>query len=185
MLHVIAAALTIGLIATPALADEFTDALDSARAAYQERDLKATREELDYAVSLINGMKAEMLGKLLPEPLPGWTRESVEGEDAGMAMAMFGGGTTASATYTKGTEDITITLVADSPMVMGLGGMLAGLASANGKPLRINRTQFALNEGELQGVVDNKVMVSVSGSASQADKIAQIEAMDFEALGDF
>jgi hypothetical protein len=81
---------------------------------------------------------------------------------------------------------MTITLVADSPMVSGFGAIMTGIAGAGGgKPIRIKRTQFTMNEGDLQGVVDNTVMVSVSGSASLEQKTAQIEAMDFEALGDF
>lgn len=187
MLHLIPALLAAGLAAAPAAADEFTDAIDSALAAYGENDLEGAQQELDYAMQLLASMKSELLGKLLPEPIPGWTRETSEagGDGAGMAMAMFGGGATASATYTNGTEEMTLTLVADSPMVTGFGGMLAGLASAGGKPIRIKRTQFAMSEGDLQGVVDSKVMVSVSGTARQEDKVAQIEAMDFEALADF
>jgi hypothetical protein len=187
MLRIIAA-LALGLAALPAVADEFTDAVDSALEAYRDKDVKGAREELDYAVKLLDGMKSESLGKLLPEPLPGWTKEASdasEAEGAGMAMAMFGGGTAASAKYSNGSADISITLIADSPMVTGIGGMLAGLAGAGAKPIRINRTQFSVNDGELQGVVNSKVMVNVSGSASLEQKQAQLEAMDFKALGDF
>jgi hypothetical protein len=187
MLRLLAAA-AIGLAALPAVADEFTDTIDSALEAYRDNDVKGARQELDYAVKLLDGMKSESLSKLLPEPLPGWTKEASdasEAEGAGMAMAMFGGGTAASAKYSNGNADMTITLIADSPMVTGIGGMLAGLAGAGGKPIRINRTQFSMNDGDLQGVVDNKVMVSVSGSASLDQKQAQLEAMDFKALGDF
>jgi hypothetical protein len=186
MLRFFSAAFAAALVVTPAVADEFTDTMESAIAAYKDNDLKGTRQELDYAVTLLQGMKAEVLRKLLPEPLAGWAR-TTETDDAAAsgAMGMFGGGTAASASYTRGDEEMTITLVADSPMVTGLGGMLAGLAGATGKPLRINRTQFAETDGDLQGVVENKVMVSVSGSATRDDKVAQIEAMDFGALADF
>ena len=77
-------------------------------------------------------------------------------------------------------------LVADSPMVSGLGAMISGMAGiAGGKPLRIERTEFTDQDGSLQGVVNKRVMVSVSGEASVADKTAFLEAMDFKALGDF
>jgi hypothetical protein len=188
MLRFLPATLAIGLAALPVAADEFTDAVDSALEAYRDNDVKGAREELDYAVKLLDGMKSESLAKLLPEPLAGWTKEASDASDAegaGMAMAMFGGGTAASAKYSDGTADMTITLIADSPMVTGIGGMLAGLAGTGGKPIRINRTQFSVNDGDLQGVVNSKVMVSVSGSASLEQKQAQVKAMDFEALGDF
>jgi hypothetical protein len=186
MLRLISLALAATIAVTPAVADEFTDTVDSALAAYKANDLKVAREELDYALTLLHGMKSETLGKLLPEPLAGWTRTaSADAGAAAGAMGMFGGGTTASATYTRGAEDITVTLVADSPVVTGIGGMLAGLAGATGTPLRINRTQFSDTGGDLQGVVDGKVMVSVAGSAAQEDKVALIESMDFDALADF
>jgi hypothetical protein len=187
MTRILIAALALAT-ALPAAADEFTDTIDSALSAYRDNDVKGARAELDYAIKLLDSMKSASLAKLLPAPLPGWTREEAadEGEGAGMAMAMFGGGTAAAARYTDGTADMTITLVADSPMVSGFGAIMSGIAGAGGgKPIRIKRTQFTLNEGDLQGVVDNKVMVSVSGSASLEQKTAQIEAMDFEALGDF
>lgn len=81
---------------------------------------------------------------------------------------------------------MTLTLVANSAMASGLGAMLTGLAGAGGtKPLRIQRTEFALNEGELQGVVDSKILVSVGGSATVEDKTALIDSMDLRALADF
>ena len=98
----------------------------------------------------------------------------------------FGGGTTAAASYSSGAEELTIAIVANSPMVSGLGAMITGMSSlTGGKPLRIQRTQFANNEGELQGVVDGKVLVSVSGEASLENKTSYLEAMDLRALRDF
>lgn len=176
--------------AAPVAADEFTEALDAAREAYEAGDVGGAASELEYATSLLGSMKAEALARFLPEPPAGWTRDATSSEEqqgAAAAMAMFGGGTTASATYGKDGSDVTITLVADSPMATGLGAMLGGLANmgGSGKPLRIQRTQFAMNGEELQGVVDDKVMVSVTGSASIEDKTMFLEAMDLRALGDF
>ena len=75
-------------------------------------------------------MKSEALAKLLPAAQPGWTREAAAEEEAGAGgfMGMLGGGTSAAATYRKGAESFTITLVADSPMVSGLGAMISGMA---------------------------------------------------------
>jgi hypothetical protein len=184
--HALAAAAALGLSTAPALADEFTDVLSSALQAYEEGDITIAREELDYAVTLLKEMKSESLSAYLPEPLPGWTREDAEGDGAGMAMAMLGGGTTAAAKYSNGTTDMTITLIANSPVVSSIGGMITGMASlGGGKPTRIQRTQFADNDGEMQGVIDNRILVSVSGQASVEDKTAQLDAMDFSALRDF
>ena len=71
-------------------------------------------------------------------------------------------------------------------MVSGLGAMFSGMAgAAGGKPIRIQRTQFTMSEGGLQGVVNSKVMVSVTGGASLEHKKAALETMDFGGLGDF
>lgn len=182
------AALALGICfgASPALADEFTDVVASALEAYEAGDITIAREELDYAVTLLKEMKSDSLSEYLPQPLPGWTREAAEGDGSGMAMAMLGGGTTAAATYRSDAAEMTITLIANSPIVSSIGGMITGMASlGGGKPTRIQRTQFADNDGELQGVIDNRILVSVSGTAAVEDKIAQLEAMDFSALRDF
>ena len=123
---------------------------------------------------------------MLPDAPPGWTKTADEAEEAGIGMAIFGGGTTAAATYSDGKDDVTITLVADSPMVSGLGAMISGVTSlGGGKPLRIQRTEFTATDGELQGVVGDKVMVSVGGSATLEQKTALLEKMDFKALADY
>jgi hypothetical protein len=175
------------LTAFPALADEFTDTLEGAIKAYREGDVSGAREDLDYASKLLTAMKSEALEKFLPAALPGWSREAAA-EDAAAAggfMGMLGGGTSAAATYIKGTESLTITLVADSPMVNGLGAMISGMAGLGGKPLRIQRTEFTAQDDGLQGVVNDRVMVSVTGDAPLEDMIAHLEAIDFKALGTF
>lgn len=182
----VAAALVLMLAAGPTLADEFTDTLDSALSAYHDGNVKGASEDLAYATKLLGAMKSAGLAKLLPAALPGWTRTDDSGDDAGIGMAMLGGGTTAGASYSDGTNDVKITLVADSPMVSGLGAMITGVASmGGGKPLRIQRTEFTDNDGELQGVINKKVMVSVSGSAPLEQKTAYLEKLDFKALGDY
>ena len=118
--------------------------------------------------SCSTSMKSEALAKFLPAAQPGWTREEAAEDDAaaGGFMGMLGGGTSAAATYRKGAESFTITLVADSPMVSGLGAMISGMAGlAGGKPLRIQRTEFTSKDDALQGVVNDRVMVSVTGDA--------------------
>lgn len=172
--------------ASPAAADEFTEVVESALEAYAEGDITVAREELDYAMQLLTAMKADSLSTFLPEPLEGWTREAADAEGAGPAMAMFGGGTAAAATYSRGAEEFTITLLANSPMVSGIGAMVSGMASLGGsQTVRIQRTQFSVDGDEMQGVAGGKVLISLSGNASVEDKTAHLEAMDFRALADF
>ena len=98
-------------------------------------------------------MKSEALARFLPEPLPGWTKEAASSEEgaAGGFMGMLGGGTTAGATYSKGTEAFTITLVADLPVVSGIGAMISGMAGIGGKPVRIQRVEFTASENDSPG----------------------------------
>ncbi len=182
----LAALAAVALFGAAAHADEFTDVLDSARSAYESGDIGVALEELTYASKLLQEFKAASLSQFLPAPPDGWTREEVEaGAAAGLAMA-FGGGSVASALYTDGAKEVTITLVANSPMVSGLGAMIAGMSSiSGGKPLRIQRTEFANTDGELQGVTGGKVLISVSGDAPLEAKTTLLERMDMRALADF
>ena len=172
-------ALSAVLAALPVAADDVTDALDSARGAYEEGDIAYAIEELTYARQLMLEQKAASFSALLPKPLDGWTREiSTEGN---AAMAMMGGGTTAEASYTKGGESFTITLIADSPMIAMMAGMIANPAMAGGKMVRVGRQKFVDSDGELSTVVDNRVLVQASGGARDA-MIAHLEAIDYAAL---
>jgi hypothetical protein len=175
------------MLASVALADEFTDTLESALEAYRGGDVDAAQQDLDYAGKLLTAMKSESLARFLPAAPTGWTREeSGDGGDASGVMGMFGGGTAASATYRRGEAEMSLNLIANSPMITGMAGMLSGIAAmGGGKPMRIQRTEFALNEQDLQGVVGGKVMVSVGGNASVEDKTALIDSMDLGALADF
>lgn len=186
MIRSLALAVALAAMALPASADEFSDTVESALKAYNDGDVDGARQDLDYASKLLGSMKAESLAKFLPEPLAGWTREPASEDDSTDFMGMFGGGTTTEATYTKDGNDLTITLVANSPMVSSVAAMISGLAGVGGsKPIRVQRTEFNRDGEDLQGVVNNKVMVSLGGSASIEDKTAFLEAMDFKGLGEF
>jgi hypothetical protein len=181
----LACALT--MLAAAAAADEFTDTLEGALEAYRAGDISAAQQDLEYAGKLLTAMKSETLAKFLPAAPAGWTREeSADEADASGMMGMFGGGTAASATYRRGSDEMSLTLIANSPMITGMAGMLSGItAMGGGKPMRIQRTEFALNDEDLQGVVGGKVMVSVGGNASVEDKTALIDSMDLAALAEF
>lgn len=170
--------------AVPAGADEFEEAVEGALDAYRKGEVSTARDDLTYAIGLLNQLKAEELAGFLPEPLEGWTRELEEAASTGMAM--FGGGTGASASYSRGDEEFTLTLMADSPMISGMAAMFSGMASmAGSQSLRIQRQQFAISDGEISGVIDGRILVQAEGTASTADMQAHIEAMDLSALADY
>lgn len=184
MMRAAAAVAALVMTIQQAAADEFTDVVESALAAYRDGDVAGAQADIEYAAKLLLDMKAEALATFLPAAPAGWSKEAADTEGAGVAMAMFGGGTTAAATYRRGSEEMTLTLMANSPMVSGIGAMVSGMGSvAGGETVRIQRTQFAVTDGEMQGVVDEKVLVTVGGSAALEDKTALVEAMDLRALG--
>ena len=175
------------LFAPPASADEIEDALAAALEAYRAGDVALAREEADFAASLLAQKKAAGLAEFLPAPLQGWTRE--DGETQAMGAAMMGGGMVASATYRNAAgDDVEITLMADNPMVAAMAGMFANAAAMTsmGRLERIGRQKAVITEeGEIQSVVDGRVLVSVSGSAPLEVKKAFFSAIDFRALRDF
>ena len=146
----LASALT--LVAAVATADEFTDTI-RAPSRPTAPATSPRRADLEYTGKLLTAMKSESLAKFLPAAPAGWTREDAAGDaEASGMMGMFGGGTAASATYRRGSEEMTLNLIANSPMITGMAGMLSGIAAmGGGKPMRIQRTEFAMNEQICRG----------------------------------
>lgn len=179
--------LAAALIAGGAQADEIEETLEAALDAYRAGDVAGAKEELDYASALLSEMKADGLAAFLPEAPPGWTREL--GETQGAGAAFFGGGLTASAIYVSGSgAQAELTLMADNPLVASVGAMLANpqMMAMQGDVRRVGRQRYvATADGEFMALVDNRVLVQLSGGASEADKTALFEAIDFAALKDF
>ena len=172
-------------LAMPAAADDITDAMESARTAYDDGDIQYTIEELTYALQLLNDIKAGSLKGFMPEPLDGWTREF--DEDMATGMGFMGGGIGASADYTNGSDRFTITLMADNPMVAAMGGMLgnaAMLTASGAKIVRVGREKFVNQDGQLSALVANRVLIQAEG-ANTDPIVAHLETMDFRELGNF
>ncbi|MBK1723251.1 hypothetical protein [Thiocystis violacea] len=97
-------------------ADEVSDQIDAAKKAYESGELRAAVDTLNFAVAKIQEQMTANLLRLLPEPLEGWTADAAESQSGGMAAMITG--TTLSRRYSRddGTE-VTLTLMADSPMM--------------------------------------------------------------------
>jgi hypothetical protein len=174
------------MTAQSGLADEFTDVLKEAIDSYEAGEYSAAREDLDYATKLLTGMKSQSLAAYLPKAMPGWERSETEAEGIGAGIGMLSGGTSTAATYSHPDGSLTISLVSDSPMLASVNTMIARLSAATGgRPMRIQRVQFIDNEGDLQGMVDNRILITVSGDASLESKKAYIEAMDMQGMSNF
>jgi len=183
MKHLLIPAL-LATLPVAAAADEVTDTLTSAIDAYESGDVQYALEELAYAQQLLQALRAEGLTGFLPPAPEGWTREIDTEMNAGLAM--MGGGTGAEATYDGDGQRITVTLMADNPMVGAMAAMFSNpmLMAASGRITRVGRQKFVDQDGELTGLVDNRILVQASGGSPE-DKVALLEKIDFGALAQF
>jgi len=176
-----AAALTLAGAQAP-MADEITEALESAIAAHEEGDTQYAIEELDYARQLLQAQKTDALVEFLPAAPQGWTREVNTEMNAGLAM--MGGGTGAEATYQGTGQSITVTIMADNPMVGAMSGMISNAAMLGAKVERVGREKFMVKDGEINGLVDKRILVKATGGTVE-DMLALLGTMDLRGLGRF
>ncbi|WP_052121445.1 hypothetical protein [Inquilinus limosus] len=173
-----------GWAVRPALADDIHDALDQAESAYSSGDYGRAKKAADLAATLLGQMAAEQLAKALPAPLDGWTAEEASGDST--AAAMFGGGAQAERGYTNADgQQVRIQVMVDSPLVAQMAGLYANpaMAAMTGKLVKVDGQQAVLNEqGEIQMLVDNRVLVTVTGDAPAEAKQSYAAAVDLEKL---
>jgi hypothetical protein len=180
------AALALGLSLAVALpgaalrADEITEAMDEARRAYDSGDAVTARGALEEALQLLGQRAAAGLAAALPAALPGWTAE--EAESSAQAAHVFGAGTQASRSYRNAQDQsVTVRVVADSPMVAQIAVVLANptLAGAMGKLVRVGPLRAVQeSDGDIQMVVDNRILVTIEGDAPPDAKLAYARAVD-------
>ena len=185
MRSLLAVPLALTLAIGPAQADEVADTLRSALESYEAGDVAYALEELAYAQQLMMAMKADGLAAFLPPAPDGWTMEV--NTEMNAALAMMGGGTGAEGRYSNGTDSFTLTLTADSPMVgmfAGMFGNAAVLAAGGAKTIRIGRERFMDQDGQITGLIENRILVQASGAAPDV-MLPVIEAIDFRELGRF
>ena len=181
--HAACVALAV-LTALPARADDVEDTLQSALDAYRSGDVQYALEELGYAQQLLQAMRAEGLTGFLPPAPEGWSREI--DTEINKGLAMMGGGTGAEATYSGDGLSVTVRLMADNPMVGAMAAMFGNpmLMGAAGEMVRVGRQKFIDQDGELTGLVDNRILVQASG-AERSAMVPILEQIDFEALAGF
>jgi hypothetical protein len=171
------------LLASPAFADDITDAMDQARKAYQAGDLTNAKQSLDLASQLIGQKNAEGFAALLPNPLPGWTAEKAQTTSVG---AVGFGASVASRSYRNARgNSVEVQITGDSAVVMQIAMLLTNpaIAGAMGKLIRVgNQRAIQDRDGNVKLVIGNKFLVSVDGSADAASKLAYAQAIDIARL---
>ncbi|MBW1712362.1 MAG: hypothetical protein JRJ59_04360 [Deltaproteobacteria bacterium] len=182
--------------AGPAWADEIADQIELGLKLYKEGKIAEALSELDFAVAQLRQKKAEGMGVLFPDALPGWKAEEAQAES--MGQAMFGGGITASREYSQesGPGRVKIEILSDSPMIQTFAMLISNPAllksSKKGKAklVRVAKQKAVLNQedstsAELQMVFNNKVLIKVDVSeTNKADQVAMdyAQGIDFDKL---
>jgi hypothetical protein len=192
LLKTLISVFAVMLLTVPAnvYADDVTDSITEALDAYKEGEYSAAVDSLNYASQLINQKKGDSLSSLLPEPLDGWSAKSSKSQ--AMGAAMFGGGITAERKYVKGKNNVSIEIVADSPMMQSVMMMFSNpmYATSDGGKLEKIKRQKAIvkfnpenNRGDIKIVVANRFLVTVKGNKTTlADLKAYAKAIDYKKL---
>jgi hypothetical protein len=177
----------------PALGDEVTEQMDAARKAYESGELRSAVDTLNFTVAKIQEKITAGLLLLLPEPLPGWQADPAQSESAGLAT-MITGTTLSRRYYRDDGADVTLRLMADSPMLGMLSMFLSSpfmmQADPNSKPFALKGQRGVLkhtpgsNEYEITLMVGNRILIQGESRGVADEKTLQhyLEALDLSAV---
>ncbi len=167
--------------------DPVIQTIEKALEEYKKQDFSNASTSLDYASQLIRQKKGEALGKLLPEPLEGWTAE--EGTSQVTAASLFGGGLTAEKKYRNDNGAVTITIVTDSPLLQSMIMMFSNpiFASSAGQFELINGykgiVSYEENSGKVTIIINNRFLVTVDGQmVTRAELMAYAKTIDLQGI---
>ncbi|WP_306131286.1 hypothetical protein [Roseivivax marinus] len=178
-----AALLALLPVAASAQEDEITEALDAARSAYEDGDIQFAIDELDFARQRLLELKTDALERFLPEAPEGWSREI--DTDMAQGLAFMGGGVGAGADYEgPDGETVSMSLMADNPMVASMAGMIANAAMMGMTVERVGRQRIALQDDQAMALIGNRVLLQAEGAAPEV-LMSLIEQVDFDALTGF
>ncbi len=169
----------------PAHADDVTDQINEALAAYNKKDVPTAMAGLEAALNLLRQGRADSYGKLLPAVPAGWQADEIETIASGLAA--LGGGAGASRKYRKGDDTVTVSILADSPMLQALSAFASsGIAAmAGGRTTIVNgrRTIYMKDEGSFSTIVSDRILVRVEGRGLPEATLKQfLTAIDFAAV---
>ncbi len=180
---VLAVCVGFGLI-HPAWADDVTDQINEALAAYARKDMPTAIAGLEAATSLMRQKRADAYGLLLPAPPKGWTADAVETISSGMAMV---GGAGASREYHKGGSTVKMSILSDSPLLQVMTTFatsgFAAMAGARTQIINGRRTIYMKDDGSFTAIVADRVLVRVEGQGQPEDVLKQfLTSIDFAAV---
>ncbi len=175
-MRVMAASLALALTApVVAFADDITDQIDQAKAAYQQGDVAGAVSDLDFAMQALKGKLGEALLTTFPDPPDGWTAEAAKSGESGGSIPFLGGGTMLSRTYheASGGGSIEAQLMTGGSLMQGLASMFMNpqllAAQPNAKRIRVGREAAVVTynpddkSGQLVLSLGGKVSIMLQG----------------------
>ncbi len=191
---VLTAAILCSLVSTAAYADEISDQITAGLEAYKEQDYKTALEELKFVTAQIQQLNQDEMQKLLPQPLEGWTEKEGNNRDNQVAMSMMGGGTTMKKEFQRGKERVTVSVLANSPMMQMMTMMMKNPAmmagQKNTKPYRYKKAKGMIKKDkkktEISLVLAGQILVQVTGKKLEDEAVLKqyLEQLDFAKLKD-
>jgi len=171
--------------------DNVLSTIKEATRQYEAGDYTGAASNLDYAAQLVRQQKSERMKALLPEPLPGW--EGKEASAQALGAAILGGGVTVSREYKKGSSNVSIEIVSDSPVLQSVlmmvnNPMFAGagggkLETLKGQQRAVIKYDSGRKTGELYVVVASRFVITIKGRpATREELLAYGEAIDYRLL---
>jgi hypothetical protein len=154
-----------------AQADEISSQIDKAKTLYSQGKYSEAVTELNFAINQIQNLQMDRYKTAFPDALGGWEAADFEGGAAGMAF--MGGGISVSRSYStnEGSTSVKIEVVSDSPMLSGVMMMLSNPMFLGGKKVVSIGGEKGVEEwsdsdqsGQLQIVVENRMLITVSGN---------------------
>jgi hypothetical protein len=174
-------------LTTPARANDVTDQINQALGAYQKQNLSAAITALDTAASLIRQKKTEAWKVGFPAPLPGWSADKAQG--TALAPALLGGATTVSRVYHKDEKSVTVSIIADSPIVSTIAAFLSNtvvglIGNSEVAVVGGRRALYSKDDNSFQTLVGDKVLVKVEGSHGIDDPVLRewFQSIDYAKL---
>jgi hypothetical protein len=193
LLPQIAAGLAAATLLTSLHADEITDQIDAARKSYEEGELRAAAQGLQFAIAGIQEKVNLSLLELLPEPLEGWKADEPEAVSSGMAAMITGTNLNRRYYREEGSGSLEISITADSPFLNMMTMMLSNpmmlqadpstrIYTYSGRRGTIKQDKDAAS-WEINLIGNNNVLIQVSGSDIDKETLeAYLKATDIEAV---
>jgi hypothetical protein len=165
------------------LAQDAGSQLQAALDAYAAGDLRTATTALTAARAALDLQKGALLASKFPPAPEGWTL-TVNDTTADM-VSIGGSGVDASYSHSDG-RNVSITIMVDSSLVTGMAGMFASaeMLALMGEVVERPGITFAKQENGLTGLIDNRMLVSVTASGPDV-AMPIVEMIDFQAIAAF